>query len=138
MGNYFWYDRTNSVTPRTCSAGLRVPRRVYEFPKINRHQDSSNMTRLSELPINEKKGFLANYFKQLGLSAACLIITGIVVVLGHMENAPPTLAFAALPLLFFSIICLVWPFHCYLQHRTLMSIASAAEVKSDGRRSYNY
>lgn len=138
MGNYFWYDRTNSITPRTCGAGLRVPRRVYEFPKINRHQGASSMTPLSELPINEKKGFLANYARQLGLSAACLIITGVVVVLGHMENAPPTLAFAALPLLFFSIVCLVWPFHCYFQHRALMSIASPTQTASERRSSYIY
>lgn len=138
MGDYFWYDRTNSLTPRTCSAGLRVPRRVYEFPKIKRYGGSGSMTRLSELPIDEKKGFFANYTRQLALSAACLIITSIVVVLGHMENAPPTLVFAALPLLFFSVICLVWPFHCYLQYRTLMSVASASTAKTQGRSSYIY
>jgi hypothetical protein len=97
------------------------------------------MTRLSELPVDEKKGFFANYAKQIGLSVTCLIITAIVVVFAHFGNAPPTLAFAAFPLLFASVICLAWPFHCYRQYRMLMSYAPAAKVgASDRRRSYIY
>lgn len=135
MGNYWWYDRTNSLPARTVGAGLRIPRSAYEKPGDNNQR---SVERFSVSPMPIKQGFWANYSRQVLSSVVGLALIAVLVILGLTFDLPSAVPFAALPLSIFTIALIARPIHSYISYKKMTALAGDESIcEEESRLSWN-